>query len=412
MVFGSNTNPSHTYTDTGTFSVTLTVTTSIGSDSKTRSNYISVSEQEVNPTADFSGSPTNGNTPLTVTFTDLSDEGSSSITNWNWDFGDGSSSTSSNPSHTYTDAGTFSVTLTVTTSVGSDSKTRSNYISVDPSNDPPDAPSNPSPSDNESNIGSRDLSLSWYCFDTNDDPLAFDVYFGTNFPLDNISENQGSYSIELDHLHNNTTYYWNVVVSDGYNDDVVGDTWSFTTEETTTITLSPTGDTYVNSVYPDNNYCDSNNLYAGGGMYNGYRTYLIFDFSNVPSGAVIPDGGWSIFLYQWQVFPQVESGDDIVLFRSAGYWNECSVNWNNQPDRDNTDIVTTEATNNENTWIEISDPNGQTFTELFRQMVSGSLPNYGFQIWNDFNSDTYVTFRSTRYGDPVKHPRLELTYTW
>ncbi len=79
------------------------------------------------PTADFSGSPTSGDAPLSVQFTDLS---SGTPTSWSWDFGDGGSSTAQNPSHTYNSAGTYTVSLTATNAYGSDTETKTGYITV------------------------------------------------------------------------------------------------------------------------------------------------------------------------------------------------------------------------------------------------------------------------------------------
>ncbi len=79
------------------------------------------------PTAAFSGSPTSGTAPLAVQFTDQS---AGSPTSWSWSFGDGGSSTAQNPSHTFTGVGTYSVSLTVSNADGSDSLTRSGYITV------------------------------------------------------------------------------------------------------------------------------------------------------------------------------------------------------------------------------------------------------------------------------------------
>jgi len=79
------------------------------------------------PVADFSGSPTSGERPLTVTFTDLS---TNSPTSWAWTFGEGNTSTAQNPSHTYSSAGTYTVSLTATNSGGSDTETKTNYITV------------------------------------------------------------------------------------------------------------------------------------------------------------------------------------------------------------------------------------------------------------------------------------------
>jgi PKD repeat protein len=80
------------------------------------------------PVAAFSGSPLTGTAPLTVHFTDQS---TNSPTSWTWNFGDNTATSSAqNPSHTYTSAGTYSVMLTVANAAGSNTLTRTNYITV------------------------------------------------------------------------------------------------------------------------------------------------------------------------------------------------------------------------------------------------------------------------------------------
>jgi len=79
------------------------------------------------PVANFSGNPTSGPVPLTVYFTDLS---SGSPTSWSWTFGDGGTSTAQNPSHQYTTASQYTVSLTATNAQGSDTETKTNYITV------------------------------------------------------------------------------------------------------------------------------------------------------------------------------------------------------------------------------------------------------------------------------------------
>jgi len=122
----SSQNPGHTYSDVGTFAVTLTATNATGSDTETKTDYISVSLPPA-PDADFSGIPTSGTAPLTVTF---SDQSANSPTSWSWTFGDGGTSSSQNPGHTYSDVGTFAVTLTATNATGSDTETKTDYITV------------------------------------------------------------------------------------------------------------------------------------------------------------------------------------------------------------------------------------------------------------------------------------------
>ncbi len=71
------------------------------------------------------GSPTVGDTPLTVEFQDLSP---GDIINRFWDFGDGNTSTEQHPTHTYIVGGYYDVSLTVEGPCGFDTETKYNYI--------------------------------------------------------------------------------------------------------------------------------------------------------------------------------------------------------------------------------------------------------------------------------------------
>ncbi len=117
-------SPTHMYTTAGTYTVSLTVTNADGSNTRTRSGYIAVNAPSA---AEFSGTPTSGNAPLTVAFTDLS---SGSPTGWAWTFGDGGTSTLQNPTHTYSAADTYEVTLAITGPGGPASQTKTAYIVV------------------------------------------------------------------------------------------------------------------------------------------------------------------------------------------------------------------------------------------------------------------------------------------
>ncbi len=86
------------------------------------------------PVADFSATPTSGEAPVTVSFSDAS---TGDVTAYAWDFGDGGSSTAQNPSNTYSAAGSYTVVLTVTGPGGSDTATCASCITV---TDPPPPP--------------------------------------------------------------------------------------------------------------------------------------------------------------------------------------------------------------------------------------------------------------------------------
>jgi len=120
-------HPVHTYTTAGDYSVTLTVANESGSDSETKTDYITVVEIIPPPVADFGVDRTNINNNDAVRFTDLS---TNSPTSWIWDFGDGGSSTNQNPWHEYTTQGVYTVSLTVSNATGSDTETKTDYITV------------------------------------------------------------------------------------------------------------------------------------------------------------------------------------------------------------------------------------------------------------------------------------------
>jgi len=79
------------------------------------------------PIADFTTDPITGFAPLTV---NLVDKSTGQIDSWLWDFGDGSTSTDQHPFHTYLNSGTYTVSLTVTGLGGSDTETKTDYVTV------------------------------------------------------------------------------------------------------------------------------------------------------------------------------------------------------------------------------------------------------------------------------------------
>jgi len=86
------------------------------------------------PVANFMANITTPAIGQTVTFTDQS---TNAPTSWSWSFSpstvtyvDGTSSASQNPQVQFTAGGQYSATLTATNSAGSDSETKTNYISV------------------------------------------------------------------------------------------------------------------------------------------------------------------------------------------------------------------------------------------------------------------------------------------
>ncbi|MDQ1255245.1 MAG: hypothetical protein QG646_4524, partial [Euryarchaeota archaeon] len=123
-------SPLYTYNEAGIYSVNLTVANSVGIDSEVKTGYIVVSgSSSVAPIANFTATPTSGNAPLTVQFTDAS---TGTVSSYAWDFNnDGTvDNTEKSPSYTYSAAGTYTVNLTVNGQDGSDSEVKTAFIVV------------------------------------------------------------------------------------------------------------------------------------------------------------------------------------------------------------------------------------------------------------------------------------------
>ena len=98
----------------------------------------------------------------------------------------------------------------------------------DSDNQAPELPSNPVPSDQLTGISISTL-LEWECTDPEDDPLTFDIYFGTNNPPSIVESSQSSFSFDPGTLYKSTQYYWKIVAKDDHGNQTEGAIWTFTT---------------------------------------------------------------------------------------------------------------------------------------------------------------------------------------
>ena len=105
---------------------------------------------------------------------------------------------------------------------------------LDIDNYPPNNPANPIPEDGALHISTYP-TLAWDCTDIDEDPLTFDVYFGTeNPPVNLVSEGQSFMTFIPEMLQYETTYYWRIDAFDNQGGSREGLVWSFTTSEETT----------------------------------------------------------------------------------------------------------------------------------------------------------------------------------
>ena len=95
-------------------------------------------------------------------------------------------------------------------------------------NNPPNTPSNPSPSNNSVGVPVN-TDLSWTCSDPDGDSLTYDVYFGTSNPPPKKANNISFSTYDPGTMIPGTTYYWKIVAWDIYNLSTPSSVWHFQT---------------------------------------------------------------------------------------------------------------------------------------------------------------------------------------
>ena len=100
---------------------------------------------------------------------------------------------------------------------------------VNPTNQPPNSPSNPNPATGATNVAVT-AAPSWTGTDPNNDSLTYEVRFGTTNPPPQAVASQSATTYDPPgDLARSTTYYWQIVASDGRGGVTHGPVWSFTT---------------------------------------------------------------------------------------------------------------------------------------------------------------------------------------
>jgi hypothetical protein len=96
-------------------------------------------------------------------------------------------------------------------------------------NNPPNVPSNPSPSNNAVGV-SITTSISWTGGDPDPgDTVTYDIYFGTSSNPPLVKSNHATTTYNPGTLNYNTKYYWKIVAKDNHGATTTGPIWCFTT---------------------------------------------------------------------------------------------------------------------------------------------------------------------------------------
>jgi hypothetical protein len=96
---------------------------------------------------------------------------------------------------------------------------------------PPNAPSNPSPSNGQLNVSHFGIVLQWSCTDPDaNDTLRYDVRYGyTNNPTTLLTSNTLNRAADLGTADTSRTIFWKVTAKDNHGLTKDGPVWNFTT---------------------------------------------------------------------------------------------------------------------------------------------------------------------------------------
>ncbi len=288
------------------------------------------------PIADFIITPTAGNTSTNFQFYGSPSNDPDSQTlglEYRWDFendGTWNEQYSTDPMafHTYNTEGTFTVKLEVKDSEGAvGTKTKDLTVS-NSGNLPPDAPANPNPADNATSQPLT-LNLSWTCDDPNQDPLTYDINFGTNTTPSSAATGHASPTFNPGQLQASTTYYWQIIAHDNNGLSTIGNVWEFTTGAAFQCGLDFT-DPRDGQIYPTiqmGSHCWMKSNLNHGSMLTGNinssdnGTIEKYCYNDDINNCTTYGG-----LYQWEEMMHYNSGSDIC---PAGWHVATLDNWKN-----------------------------------------------------------------------------------
>jgi hypothetical protein len=173
---------------------------------------------------------------------------------------------------------------------------------------------------------------------------------------------------------------------------------------TTTVSLAPVADSHVNSTSPNSNSGNSQELIVDRST---KQTYLRFDLSTIPSGAIIDEATLTMTAHTG--FAYGGNGNVHTYFVGDDSWLENSINYNNAPAHDSSTSL--------GSWFLWYDYNdyavriGTYTSEALRDRVA--IESAGDRVLSlRVSCSGYRTnYRSREYADASARPQLSITYT-
>lgn len=193
-----------------------------------------------------------------------------------------------------------------------------------------------------------------------------------------------------------------------------------------TYTSQPDGtaglDTFLRSSTPTTNNSTQTGMYTGEINGDAYEDVILlkFDFSSIPTGAVITSATLSL----WHFIKATANNANIKIYRCLRDWVEAQATWNIFATSNNWG---TAGAKNASTDVDSVNMLGsldfvvaETFAEKqwslnvteMTKFFNGTYPNYGFVITPNLasNSNNQYGFRSSDYSVANERPKLVMDY--
>ena len=164
------------------------------------------------------------------------------------------------------------------------------------------------------------------------------------------------------------------------------------------ILKSPTKDSYVWELYPNNNYGTYTFLYVSSYSGRDKRFYIEFDISGYSS---VSEAVLKVYCEDG-----IASRVYVVTRILDNTWTESGITWNNQPSVNSTNEVTLNAPSSSGLWWNV------TVTSMVNDALKESKTVVGFKV-KDQTEDSSTTkqsyYRGKEYSNTTYDPYLELT---
>jgi hypothetical protein len=177
-----------------------------------------------------------------------------------------------------------------------------------------------------------------------------------------------------------------------------------TSTQADTLTFYATGDATLDELYPNGNSGSSYKTVArntGSGPWE-LDPLVRFDISSIPAGTSIESATLALYYFSWG--DNNPAGRPLTCYRVTDDWEEMTVTWNTQPDRESevTDVCVVPGSPGE--WMMWD------VTVNVRDFVDGTVPDYGWIImdetyWGSSNIP-YTKFYAKENGELI--PYLEV----